>query len=173
MATIFLSGVYGVGKSTLGYKLSDHTNIPFYSAGDLISKVNGEKFGKNKLVVDKKRNQEILTERILEIHKNTKTIILAGHFCIVNCQGQADKLPDDVFNRLQLQKIILLEADSQTILDHLSDRDGKSYSKNLIEGLLKLERQAACDTANRLLCPLVIHKMNYSDADETELITEL
>lgn len=37
MGTIFLAGIYGVGKSTLANKLSIRTNIPNYSAGDLIS----------------------------------------------------------------------------------------------------------------------------------------
>ena len=38
MGTIFLAGVYGVGKSTIGKKLNDLTNIPFYSASDLMVK---------------------------------------------------------------------------------------------------------------------------------------
>ena len=39
---IFVAGIYGVGKSTLCEKLSKELKIPFYSSGDLISKVNGE-----------------------------------------------------------------------------------------------------------------------------------
>jgi len=42
MGTYFLAGIYGVGKSTIGEKLSTVLDIPFYSAGDLISQVNGE-----------------------------------------------------------------------------------------------------------------------------------
>ena len=34
--------------------------IEFFSASDIISQVNGEKYGKNKLVKNEKRNQEIL-----------------------------------------------------------------------------------------------------------------
>lgn len=173
MATIFLAGVYGVGKSTLGEKLSNQANIPYYSAGDLISKVNGEKYGANKLVVDKGKNQEILAECVAEILKKTGTIMLAGHFCIVNSQGWAERLPQNVYDQLHLQKIILLEADPHTVMTHLSGRDGKEYPLELIKNLIKQERQAAHETANRLNCPLIIHQMYYSEADITKLILEI
>lgn len=49
-------------------------------SGNLISKVNGEKYGANKFVTDKEKNQDILAECVSEILQTTKTIILAGHF---------------------------------------------------------------------------------------------
>lgn len=41
MRIIFVAGTYGVGKNTLCHKLSKAINIPDYSAGNLISAVNG------------------------------------------------------------------------------------------------------------------------------------
>ena len=64
---IFVAGVYGVGKSTLCEKLSKELSIPFYSSGDLISKVNGELYGANKVVKDKSKNQNIISEPVEEI----------------------------------------------------------------------------------------------------------
>lgn len=60
MSTIFLAGIYGVGKSTLAERISATTGLPCFSAGDLISRVNGEKYGANKFVTDKEKNQDIL-----------------------------------------------------------------------------------------------------------------
>lgn len=45
---IFVAGIYGVGKSTLCERLSISIGIPCYSAGDLISAINGEIYGRNK-----------------------------------------------------------------------------------------------------------------------------
>ena len=45
---IFIAVAYGVGKSTLCNKLSNFSNIPAFSSGDLISKKNGKKYGKIK-----------------------------------------------------------------------------------------------------------------------------
>ena len=50
---IFVAGIYGVGKSTLCERLSLSIGIPCYSAGDLISALNGETYGRNKTVVNK------------------------------------------------------------------------------------------------------------------------
>lgn len=43
---IFVAGIYGVGKSTLCERLSISIGIPCYSAGDLISAINGEIYGR-------------------------------------------------------------------------------------------------------------------------------
>lgn len=50
---ILVAGIYGVGKSTLCERLSLSIGIPCYSAGDLISALNGETYGRNKTVVNK------------------------------------------------------------------------------------------------------------------------
>lgn len=41
-STIFIAGVYGTGKSTMCTALSERLHIPAFSAGDLISMMNGE-----------------------------------------------------------------------------------------------------------------------------------
>lgn len=47
--TIFIAGSYGAGKSTLCAKLSEQSNIPFFSAGDLISEISGKNMEQIKL----------------------------------------------------------------------------------------------------------------------------
>lgn len=44
-STIFIAGVYGTGKSTMCSVLSEMLHIPAFSAGDLISAINGEQYG--------------------------------------------------------------------------------------------------------------------------------
>ena len=66
MGTIFISGAYGVGKSGLCGSLSSMLNIPAFSASDLISNVNGEKYGANKIVQNVEDNQNIL---IMAVYK--------------------------------------------------------------------------------------------------------
>ena len=165
MGAILLAGIYGVGKSTLGENLFQRRGIPFYSAGDLISHVNGETYGANKVVADKVGNQNILAmqiERLLEQHDR---ILLAGHFCIVNKHGEADCLPRDAFKNLHLDKIILLEADENQIMDHLRARDAKKYSPELVAALMRTEREMAYEVSAELNCPIMTHCMTYSPAD--------
>lgn len=92
---IFVAGSYGVGKSTLCAKLSQVLSIPFYSVGDLISEQNGEKYGANKSVKDKERNQNHLIDAVNQKLKIMSSMILAGHFAfsinlisLRNCQNR-------------------------------------------------------------------------------------
>lgn len=173
MGVYFLAGIYGVGKSTLGDELSRQMNMPFFSAGDLISEVNGEIYGANKVVADKDKNQNILAQRVSRLFKNYPEILLAGHFCIVNSKGKVDPLPESVFGELGIEKIILLEADTAQIADHLSCRDGKQYPVELIEQMAATEREMAYNIAARLPCTVVQHHMTYSEADVAVLISKM
>ena len=165
MGVLFLAGIYGVGKSTLGETLSQRQGIPFYSAGDLISQVNGEKYGANKVVADKVGNQDILAIQINRLLKQYDRILLAGHFCIVNKQGEVDCLPRDAFKNLHLDKIILLEAEKEQILNHLRVRDAKKYSPELVATLMQTEREMAYAVSAELNCPIATHCMTYSPPD--------
>ena len=120
MGTVFFAGVYGVGKSTIIEKLSASTGLPAFSAGDLISARNGEKYGVNKAVSDKTSNQSILIECVSELLLNNPRILLAGHFCIASKDGGIEQLPDYVFDGIALEKIILLEASPNKIVSNLN-----------------------------------------------------
>lgn len=110
MGTIFVAGTYGVGKSTLCTKLAKLLEIPNFSAGDLISAVNGESYGANKVVGNKDVNQNILALQVKQLLKVNPKIILAGHFCIFDANGNVDYLPNSVFHDLEIEIILLLEA---------------------------------------------------------------
>ena len=114
-STIFVAGVYGTGKSTLCTELSKQIGFPFFSAGDLISKINSEQYGVNKAVKDKAHNQILLAKGVQELNKTHGTIILARHFCIFNNVNDVELLPESVFFELNLSQIILLEADVSII----------------------------------------------------------
>lgn len=165
MGIIFVAGCYGVGKSTLCSALSKALAIPAYSAGDLISNVNGEQYGANKAVKDKEANQDIL---ILEVEKKLEqypTILLAGHFCIFDKLNCVEKLPHSVFEKMPIEQILLLEADPARISNNLSIRDEKKYEFRHIELLLKEERQAAEEVSRKCSCRLHIHQMAFDESD--------
>lgn len=170
---IFVAGIYGVGKSTLCEKLSKELKIPFYSSGDLISKVNGELYGANKVVKDKNKNQNILADAVHQIFLEYPSILLAGHFCIFNKNTEVDILPEEVFSELNIHKIILLEASEDIIINHLSKRDGKTYSVDQIAALKEAERAQALKVASELKKTLIIRKMSFCDSDVDEIITKI
>lgn len=110
-------------------------------------------------------NQDILAIQIERLLKQYDRILLAGHFCIVNKHGEVDCLPQDAFKNLHLNKIILLEAEEEQILDHLRSRDAKKYSPELVTALRQAEQEMAYAVSAELNCPIVTHCMTYSPTD--------
>lgn len=162
---IFVAGTYGVGKSTLCNKLGKKLNIPAYSSGDLISEVNGEIYGANKVVKDKMVNQNILISAVKRKLSMNPIFILAGHFCIFNKKGDVEILPEFVYKEMPISKIILLETGIDTIINNISTRDNKLYSSDAIKSLILTERKQAEIISRQLNLPLYIHKMNFDQTD--------
>lgn len=165
MGTIFVAGSYGVGKSTLCNALSKVLDIPAFSAGDLISNINGEQYGANKAVKNKDANQDILAIEVEKKLEQYPTILLAGHFCIFDKSNCVEKLPNSIFEKISIEQILLLEADPVRILTNLSIRDNKKYELSHIELLLKEEQRAAEAISLRCNCSLHIHQMAFDGSD--------
>lgn len=166
---VFVAGVYGVGKSTLCNKLRSITGIPAFSAGDLISEVNGETYGKNKVVKNVNSNQEILITAVDTKLKEYPHLLLAGHFCIVDKNNKVELLPEYVFSKLHLKRIILLEADSLRIAENVNRRDQRVYPVQTLEQLIDCEHKQAQRVAQKLKIPLTIHNMRFGSSDEETL----
>lgn len=71
MGTIFIAGSYEVGKSTLCDSLSKVSGVSAYSVGDLISYINSEQYGANKVVQDKEANRDIFA---IEVRKKVRPL---------------------------------------------------------------------------------------------------
>lgn len=168
-STIFIAGVYGTGKSTMCSALSKMLHIPAFSAGDLISSINGEKYSANKAVTDKDGNQALLVERVQQLFKKYERIILAGHFCIFNANAGIEILPESVYHALSISQIILLETNSQTIISNLRRRDGMAYSLKSISKLIEKEREQSERISEQLNCPLSIYQMTFTDQDVQQI----
>lgn len=164
-STIFIAGVYGTGKSTICSSLSERLRIPAFSAGDLISEINGEQYGANKAVADKDSNQVLLAECVQELNRKNRQIILAGHFCVFDAHNSVQVLPEVVYSALNITQIVLLEADVQNIINNLRRRDGKDYSEKSIVALIEKEREQSERISEQLKCPLDIYQMTFTDKD--------
>jgi len=168
-SVIFVAGVYGVGKSTLCNKLSSATGIPAFSAGDLISDINGETYGRNKVVKDAKNNQDILISAVDAKLEECPHFLLAGHFCIVDKDNEVELLPEYVFSKLHLSQIILLEANVLRIAENINGRDHRVYPVQTLERLIDCEHSQAQRVAKELKIPLTIYNMQFDCSDEEAL----
>ncbi len=154
-----------MGKSTLCQGISKKLDVSYYSAGDLISAINGERYGANKVVADKHSNQKKLKLQVERLLMNNQRILLAGHFCIFDENNNVDYLPEKVFDDLQIEGIILLEAEVFEIIENLQERDNKSYTQKEISTLQKAERERAILVSGKLGVKLFLYKMSFDGTD--------
>ena len=169
----FITGAYGVGKTSLCDKLKEILSVPYFSASELISAQNHETYGAKKTVKDKVKNQNILKEAIEQKLLEHPTILLNGHTAIFKEDRTIDLLPIQFFFYFHLRAIILLETTPTIPLEHLNKRDKISYSIEEITRLANAERMQCKLIATELNIPLLRHVMQYDNTDHLAVASKL
>jgi len=169
----FITGAYGVGKTSLCDKLKEILSVPYFSASELISVQNNEAYGVNKAVKNKVENQNILKRAIEQKLLEHPTILLNGHTAIFKKDRTVDLLPIQAFLFFHITAIILLETTSDILLKHLNGRDNIIYSTDEISALTAAEKQQSRLISAELNIPLVRHAMQYDNTDHLAIAAKL
>nr|MBP3725269.1 AAA family ATPase [Campylobacter sp.] len=166
----FISGIYGVGKTTLIQTMSKTYFYESFSASDIISNCNGENYEFNKQVTNKYLNQDILVNvvnnKLLPNAKNN--ILLAGHFCIIGNTAPIgiEKLPMYVYENLNINKIVVLTANPHRILQNLAKRNKQThYDEKFISLFQDTEVKFATTIAKKLGVDCLVYNMQYNNND--------
>ncbi|MCB5235545.1 MULTISPECIES: ATP-binding protein [Niallia] len=121
--TIFITGIHGTGKTTLGNKVSEQLSYSFDSASNIIKRMTEINWDSEKKVDNIDKNQNTLIDGIKHFYSNNETILLDGHFTLLDKKKQITKLPTQTFENLNIKLIIVCIANPQTILMRLAKRD--------------------------------------------------
>ena len=157
MEYIFLSGVHGVGKSTLLTKISKDKNIVTESVSDLIRQAGNEIKSNNKLTKNISNNQHLWKQELNKIVlSDDKKLILDGHFCLLNTDGEVVVLSDDTFEGTKINKIILKKEEPEIIRQRLESRDNTIWKLETIKLLQDLEEKRAIFFSEKNNIPLFI-----------------
>lgn len=125
MSVIFVSGVHGVGKTTLCRSLSERIGAPHYSASQLIAARKAESISvDSKKVLEPHSNQSLLQEAVKEVTRNNITIILDGHFTLIDCNEQVVSLNPSLFESLELVAVVFVVESPRIIRERIMARDG-------------------------------------------------
>lgn len=135
---IFLSGIHGVGKTTLIKRLEQDLKITCYSSSLLIENELKNKMPIDKKVSDIKYNQLILEKAIDKLYKTGNIFILEGHLCLLDNDGKVVRIPKKTFYNLHLDMIIVIIDD----IEKISKRNlGKSELLSNIEFICEFQKQ--------------------------------
>ena len=133
MQVIFLGGVHGVGKTTLGLAIASQLDGEHFTASGLIrqARASNELLG-DKRVSDLDGNQALLIAEFARVKAKTSkdVLLLDGHFVLTERSGQIAVIPTDIFRQLGVTYLICVVDQIEEIEKRLRQRDG-----NLPEGI--------------------------------------
>ena len=161
---IFVGGIHGVGKTHLCQEICRELNIPHFSASDLIRKQKEEKPRLLKNVTDVQGNQEALIMGIDSYVADVPTFLLDGHFCILNKEGEVERIPQSTFEKLQISRLLVLVDDPGEIQIRLKSRDSSDYSIDLLNRFQTEELEYANQLSSNLMIPVFIHKNGENES---------
>ena len=124
--------------------------------------MNGE-VNKTKKVNHVLNNQELLCHGVQLLKSKHKKLALDGHFVLFDKDLNITKVPEDVFQRLKPNVIIVLIEDVLTIVKRLSERDDSTWDVKLISDLQDAEMESAIKVSMRFNIPLKICKTIHDE----------
>ena len=152
---VFVAGVHGVGKTYLCERFSAISGIQHASASSLIKKeLKTANWESNKLVSDIDSNQIALTAAVTRITKNSKQLLLDGHFVLKKQDNSLAAVHENTFKDLNLSMIFLIESGAEVIRHRLISRDSNTSAGD-IENFLQEERSRASFISSFLNIPLI------------------
>ena len=152
--TVFIGGVHGVGKTYFCKNLVGRFDVEHVTASELIGRHIKHQI--DKTVQNIEKNQLILAEEINRYQTNCRTILLDGHFCLLNATSDIHDVPLETFKAISPCAIILLIDKSAAISERLSKRDSHLYSTELISALQSREIARANFVSQSLKVPISV-----------------
>lgn len=136
---IFLSGIHGVGKSTLVKKLQNDMDLEAFSVSDLIRKAGNDIKISQKSTGNISRNQEMWKSELNNLELTDSKLVLDGHFCLLNSKNEIKPLDFATFKGTNMSKIIFMKNNPQVIKERLFKRDRIKYSIELLVDFQEFE----------------------------------
>lgn len=169
---IFIGGVHGVGKGHICQIIKSNVNIIHLTASEILKWKDISAID-NKLVQDIKETQDLLIVNLEKILEKDKQYLLDGHYCLLNKNGDSERVPFKTFEDLNLSKIIIVFEDAKTIKQRLEVRDGKKYNLDQITHFQNMEMNYAKEIRQKLNVPLLkIQSSNYNQEALIKFIDE-
>lgn len=170
---IFIGGIHGVGKTTFRKALGAHLEIEHFSASELIQRSKQENLSKTKRVEDINENQDLFLSALFRHTSSGYWNIIDGHFCLLDKDGNATKIPEAIFKEMHPSAILTVFDDVERIRQRLQERDKSYYEPDLIKLFQNEEIEYSKYIAEQLSIPHLICKSNETMNSGLKFIEEL
>lgn len=163
----FVTGIYGVGKSTLCRQLASETSVQYLKASTLIFDQLNQAQPSNKRVSSVSHldsNQQALIVALSTI-KSTEDILLEGHSCLLDQNNIVHRIPLDVFRAINVTRIILVTRSVAPVQLGLINRDNTKYDIAALEQLQENELNYALQISKKLSIPYLHVNLDHTSTD--------
>ncbi|MBB4635218.1 ATP-binding protein [Longimicrobium terrae] len=165
MRLYFVGGIHGSGKTTLCRNLAAKLRAPHHSAGELIRLGGESQEVRDKTVRDVKKNQTLLLSALNDLRNaGTATVILDGHYTVVDSTGAICPVEIEVFHALNPSSLVLVDSEPELVVKRLRERDNRDYSLTFVEHHAREEKAHAETISRTLQIPLLLLSA-YATAD--------
>lgn len=153
---LFVGGVHGVGKTTLCEHYVETHGVMHKSSGQLIKEMRHSSAPtSSKAVNDIHANQRLLIDAVKRIRSAGKTLLLDGHFALLDTHHNPKPLSTEVFSALGIDSVAVVFDTPKAIASRLAARDGHGMLAKDIETLQEMELLRAAQVARELCVPFV------------------
>lgn len=147
----FIGGIHGVGKSVLCKNICNTTGVSYLSASEVIKWSKAAKEVDN---IDHTQNLLLLgLQNMVEVDHE---YLLDGHYCLLNSVGEVERIPIDIFVKINPVGLGIVIDNVESIKLRLEARDGKIYHIDKLNEFQKMEMFHAQTIANLLKIKLTI-----------------
>ena len=152
----FVGGIFGAGKSTLCQTLSRLLPGEHLKASELIRYTPSPNDATGKATGQVLSNQERLIAAVTLRRAAPGTVLLDGHFCLLDDTYTITRLPVNVFKHIQPSALVLVEADPGEVVYRIKRRDERQIDVDLIQRLLFAEREHGQAISEAIGVPIII-----------------
>ena len=161
----FIGGIHGTGKGIICSQIAEKLDVQHISASEILKWEEVSPDTNNKLVANIPDTQDRLIMGLNEQVVSEKYYLLDGHFCLLNSEGNVDRIPVSTFEQISPVVLAIVVCDILEIKEHLKTRDGKHYDFELLKNMQEMEVKYAKEIASFLGIELIT-----LDSNKVELL---
>lgn len=166
---LFVAGVHGVGKTTLCENYAKERQIIHRSASQLIREAKESALAnRGKAVKDIAGNQQLLISAVQQYRTSGSTLLLDGHFALLDAEHKPQPLPTNVFSELGIDGVVVIHDSPRQIAARIAKRDEHPLGINDLTTLQALELSRAEKVAQDLCIPS--HLVKSGDKRSFDLV---
>lgn len=169
---VFVSGIHGVGKTTLAKALAMASDYVSVSASELILKVKKTPVANAKRVDDIDSNQQHLLDGI-DFFLGDGRYIIDGHFCLLDKNNAVAEIDLRVFSAMRPRAVVVVYDEIDDIADRLHGRDNLKIDKAVLEELQRRELIHGMFVATTLKVPFLTLQQTDPDRAVPEFLISL